>query len=129
MKKVLYLIALVGITTPSFSQLTMNNSVTPTDLVNNYLLGSGVTATNITYTGASISRSAFTCSGSCNLGMGAGILLSSGEATTAPAGFHHSTDVGSPGDYQLDSIINPRLTEDAAVLEFDFYVASDSVKF
>ncbi len=130
MKKVLYLVAILGLTTSSlFAQLTMNNAVTPTDLVNNYLLGSGVTATNITYNGSPIARSAFTCTGTCNLGMGAGILLSTGQATTAPAGFFHNTILGTPGDPQLDSIIDPRLTQDATILEFDFYVASDSLKF
>src|SRR5688572_2832911 len=128
MKKIIWLVLLVAFHANSFAQLTMNNAVTPAQLVAS-LLGPGVTASNITYTGASISRSLFTCGGSCNLGMTSGILLSSGEATTAAPSFHHSTDVGTPGYLQLDSIINPRLTQDAAILEFDFTVATDSVKF
>lgn len=116
---------------PGFAQLTANNTLTPTQLVNNILLGSGVTASNITFTGANVSRSSFTCAGACNLGVSNGVFLSSGEAlgTLAPASFFKSTDVGSAGDAQLDAIVNPQVTQDAAILEFDFTVASDSVKF
>ncbi|HMT30219.1 MAG TPA: choice-of-anchor L domain-containing protein, partial [Bacteroidia bacterium] len=131
MKKVLVFVALMVLNLHGFGQLTVNNAVTPTQLVNNFLLGAGVTATNITYTGAAISRSSFNCTGGCNLGVPNGVFLSSGEAIapTGPASYHHSTDVGSAGDAQLDAIVTPRLTEDASVLEFDFTVASDSVKF
>jgi len=136
MKKVYCLLAILCFTAPSFGQLIMNNAIVPapaaTTLVNNYLLGTGVTATNIVYTGAPIARSAFTCAGGCNLGMTNGILLSSGQALTSPGGGTSnfvSSDNGTPGDAMLDAIVFPRLTEDAAVLEFDFIVASDSLKF
>jgi trimeric autotransporter adhesin len=131
MKKLYFLIVLLIFNVHAFGQLTLNNTLTPTQLVNNVLLGSGVTASNITYTGAAISRASFTCGGACNLGVSDGILLSTGEATapTSPASYHHSTDVNAAGDAQLDAIVFPRLTEDAAILEFDFSVASDSVKF
>ena len=131
MKKFIWCLILTSLWMQGYSQLTLNNAVTPTNLVNNFLLGAGVTATNITYTGASISRSSFNCAGGCNLGVPGGILLSTGEAIapTSPASYHHSTDVNAAGDAQLDAIVAPRLTEDATILEFDFSVASDSVKF
>ena len=117
MKKVLWYVAVLGLSTPSFAQLTMNNALTPTQLVNNVLLGSGVTASNITYTGASIARSSFSCGGACNLGVSTGVLLSSGQAVTSPGGgtgIFVSTDNGTLGDAQLNAIVTPRVTEDAA---------------
>ncbi len=132
MKKVLIIFAFLCFSASVMGQLTMNNALTPTQLVTNYLLGAGVNATNITYTGSSSARAAFTCAGACNLGFGSGILLSSGQAVTSPGGGSSvfvSTVNGTAGDYQLDSIINPRLSQDAAILEFDFEVATDSVKF
>ncbi|MBK7968201.1 MAG: choice-of-anchor L domain-containing protein [Bacteroidetes bacterium] len=131
MKKVIICLFLACLTMPGFSQLTTNGALTPTQLVNNVLLGSGVTATNITYTGAAASKASFNCAGACNIGVPNGILLSSGSTAgaMAPAAVHNSTDMGTAGDAQLDAIVTPRLTEDASVLEFDFSVASDSVKF
>ncbi|MBL0342169.1 MAG: choice-of-anchor L domain-containing protein [Bacteroidetes bacterium] len=131
MKKIVFFVTLIGLHLQGFSQLTVNNTLTPTQLVNNILLGAGVTATNITYTGATSSRSSFNCAGACNLNISNGILLSSGEALNpmSPASYHHSTDVGSAGDAQLNSIVSPNVTQDAAILEFDFSVAADSVKF
>ncbi|MBL0073290.1 MAG: choice-of-anchor L domain-containing protein [Bacteroidetes bacterium] len=131
MKKVIICLFLACLTMPGFSQLTTNGTLTPTQLVNNVLLGSGVTATNITYTGAAASKASFNCAGACNIGVPNGILLSSGSTAgaMAPAAVHNSTDMGTAGDAQLDAIVTPRLTEDASVLEFDFSVASDSVKF
>ena len=131
MKRICLLLILLTVAASSQAQLTVNNAVTPTQLVNNILLGSGVTASNITFTGVSTQRSSFNCSGSCNLNMSTGVLLSTGHATspTAPASYFHSDDVGGGGDPQLNLIVSPLLTQDAAILEFDFAVSSDSVKF
>ena len=131
MRKVILSVAICSMSLPGFAQLTANNTLTPAQLVNNILLGSGVTATNITYTGAAVSRSSFTCAGACNLGVSNGVFLSSGEAigTLSPASFFKSTGLGGAGDAQLNAIVAPQLTQDATILEFDFTVASDSVKF
>ncbi len=114
----------------TFAQLTLTPA-TPAQMVAN-LLGPGVTATNITFTGSPSARATFTCGGSCSLGFPAGIMLSSGAASgpTAPASHFASTSHNLPGDPQLDAIVPSGLpTRDAAILEFDFSVASDSVKF
>ena len=116
--------------TGTFAQLTLTPA-TPAQMVAN-LLGPGVTATNITYTGSTAARATFTCGGTCSLGFPAGIMLSSGAASgpTSPASHFASTSHNLPGDPQLDAIVPSGLpTRDAAILEFDFSVASDSVKF
>src|SRR5688572_4820669 len=129
MRKILWLVLLVSLHVSSHAQLVMNNAVTPAQLVAN-LLGPGVTATNITYTGASVSRSLFTCGAAPGgIGFPSGIMLSTGEALGPgfPAGPNHSTIVRPPGsfDTQLNAIVFPDSTLDATVLEFDFVVATD----
>jgi trimeric autotransporter adhesin len=130
MKKILLFISLVCMSPMASAQLVLNNSATAAQLVSN-LLGPGVTATNITYTGAAGAKATFTCSGSCSLGFPGGIMLSTGSASgaTAPASVFQNTNNNTAGDAQLNSIVAPQLTQDAAILEFDFTVASDSVKF
>lgn len=115
----------------SHAQLNITNTLTPAQLVQNVLLGTGVTVSNVTYTGSAASRGSFTCAGGCNLGLGSGIFLTTGNTSSpfAPASYHHSTGMGTAGDPNLDAIVAPLLTEDAAVLEFDFSVAADSVQF
>ncbi|MFM2189866.1 MAG: hypothetical protein RL491_252, partial [Bacteroidota bacterium] len=131
MKRLLFtFLAFVVVSTSSFAQLTLSPA-TPAQMVAN-LLGPGVTATNITWTGAPAARATFTCSGSCSLGFPAGIMLSTGNASgqTSPASYFASTAHNLPGDPQLAPLAPGGLaTNDAAILEFDFSVASDSVKF
>ena len=131
MKRLLFtFLAFVVVSTSSFAQLTLSPA-TPAQMVAN-LLGPGVTATNITWTGAPAARATFTCSGSCSLGFPAGIMLSTGNASgqTSPASYFASTAHNLSGDPQLAPLAPGGLaTNDAAILEFDFSVASDSVKF
>jgi gliding motility-associated-like protein len=119
----------------SYSQLTTSTAITPAQMVQNVLLGNGVTATNITFSGVTNARGTFTCSVACNLGISNGIVLSTGNIDgtgTAAIGGNASnflgTDLGLPGDPVLEAIVNG-LTYDAVSLEFDFSVASDSVSF
>lgn len=119
---------LLGLST--FAQLTVNSSVTPTYLVNNVLLGSGITATGITYTGSATARGEFNGVAS-NIGFNSGLILASGNITTAigPNNIGSAgTDLGNPGDPDLDMICS-NTTYDAAVLEFDFVPMSDTLKF
>lgn len=114
------------------AQLTVNGSLTPTQLVQNVLLGSGVTATNITYNGNSMAVGSFNGSSS-NIGLSAGVILASGNISNAIG----PNNTGSAGtgftffggsDPDLD-VISANTTYDRAVLEFDFIPTSDTVKF
>jgi gliding motility-associated-like protein len=132
--------------TASFSQITTNNTMTPAQMVQNVLLGAGVTASNITYTGYVNGIATFTATPGVNLGFSGGLYLTSGSCllndpngsgTDGPFGPSSdqqsvSQDFSSPptnGDPDLDAIVSPLETADASVLEFDFIPQSDSVKF
>lgn len=115
----------------SFAQLTVSNSQTPAQLVQNVLLGPGVTASNITYSGSNLSRGQF--SGTSNLGLASGVILATGNITVAP-GPNNSGSSSADGtgiqsnDPELNSISTNTLY-DAAILEFDFVPLSDTIKF
>ncbi|MEP7265450.1 MAG: choice-of-anchor L domain-containing protein, partial [Bacteroidota bacterium] len=74
----------------------------------------------MTYTGSALSKGQFSCAG-CNLGMNSGVILSSGSvaAAAAPASSFSSVNTNMAGDAQLDALVSPLPTVDAAVLEFD----------
>lgn len=117
-------------------QLTTTQTLTPQQLVQNVLLGSGVTASNITYSGSPLQIAQFFATTSTSLGIPSGVFLSSGNASTSspdgPQGPNNatgtSTGFGGAGDANLNTVSTAG-TEDAAILEFDFVPSSDSIKF
>ena len=104
--------------------------MTPQQMVNQ-LLGGGVTAFNVRYTGANNAAGVF-CSGSGVFGFGNGIILTSGS-TTNVIGPNNSpsatTSNGLPGDLMLDALIPGFQTFDACILEFDFIPTGNQVQF
>lgn len=125
------LIVLLIFSQHSIAQLTTSTAMTPTQLVQNVLLGSGITATNITYTGAGISRGTFNGAAS-NIGLASGVIMSSGDIVNACGPNNQSgvtTSNGLTGDPDLDMIMSPTLSYDASIIEFDFVPTSDTVKF
>lgn len=110
-------------------QLSVSTNLTPTNLVNSVLLGPGVVAYNIQYTGANKAIGYF--SGTSNIGLNSGVILSTGSATSA-IGPNTTTSVttinSTPGNSQLTQICG-QPTSDAAILEFDFIPSSDTIKF
>lgn len=73
---------------------------------------------------------------SSNLGLDSGIVLTSGLANTGfgvgvngNSNLFADNDNFAQGDPQLDSLLNPTLTHDACVLEFDFIPTGDSLSF
>jgi len=114
----------------SYSQLVVNNTMTPQQLVQNILLGSGVTVSNIQFTGSLNAIGSFTGTSS-NIGIPSGIILASGNIVDA-VGPNNSAFAGvnlfQPGDAQLTAIAGND-TYDAAVLEFDFVPSADTIRF
>jgi hypothetical protein len=96
-------------------------TVTPSDLVEK-IIGTGITYSNVSYTGANIASGLFTGGTSAGLGLDDGLILSSGLATNA-IGPNVSPSISAEnnvaGDSDLDALI-PQSTYDASVLEFDF---------
>ena len=137
-KKIVWLWLLLLVSRAN-AQLVTNNSLTPQQLVQNVLIGSGVIATNVMYTGDANGIAAFTIPTNSNLGFTNGVFLTTGTTNTTningpsgPASSNFSGfDQTAVGDVDLDAIIasTGKTTEDASVLEFDFTAQSDSVKF
>ena len=124
---------LVCLSTQIKAQLTVNSAPTVTQLVQNILLGPGVSASNFIFTGTNSARGSFNCAGACNVGIGNGVLITSGGVTNA-IGPNNATGSGTDNPSGPDSDLNglhPTGTspQDAAVIEFDFTVATDSVRF
>ena len=115
-----------------------------TSLVNNVLLGTGVTASNIVFSQGLINPDAqigyFNGSNS-NLGLDSGIVLSSGNVLDAMPNSFAGGFFGGMGNYpdllNVANSVPPMINQafvvggvfDVAVLEFDFVPSSDTVKF
>lgn len=114
------------------AQLTVNSAMTPTQLVQNVLLGSGVTASNITFSGPNAARGEFNGTAS-NIGFPGGVILATGDISVA-VGPNNSGSLSNGGtgtistDPQLTGIATNTLY-DAAILEFDFVPLADTLKF
>jgi gliding motility-associated-like protein len=129
LKNFLVFIFASACSTASFSQITVNSNLSPQQIVQDYLLGGGVTVSNVVYTGSATFRGVF--QGTSNLGMTEGIILASGMISNAVGPNNDegiSDSQGLPGDHDLNAIIGDS-TNDAAVLEFDFIPASDTISF
>ncbi len=112
-------------------------------LVNNVLMGNGVTASNITFSGQAAQIGFFYngLNGTPSLGIDSGIVISSGNVADIPPGGNQPSigQYSGPGDPDLLTIAqsvtsNPSAssisaTFDGAFLEFDFTPIGDTVKF
>ncbi|WP_291275677.1 choice-of-anchor L domain-containing protein [Flavobacterium sp.] len=123
------------------AQLTVNNTtVTPQQLVQNVLLGSGITVTNVKFNGstanASVSRDQaglFNGGVSTNLGINSGVILATGKAQVAigPNGAGSSSNpTANPleGDPDL-ALLSGQTIRNVAILEFDFIPQGQNLSF
>ncbi|WP_139346724.1 choice-of-anchor L domain-containing protein [Sinomonas mesophila] len=104
-------------------------TLTPNDLAST-LLGAGVTASNVTYTGAPVASGTFS-GGAASVGFDTGVILTSGSAAGAmgPNSLPNTTTAnGLAGDADLTALSSVP-TRDASVLEFDFTPNADTVYF
>jgi hypothetical protein len=122
---------MICITNHSEAQLVVNHAYTPTQLVSQILLGSGITVSNITYTGDTGAIGYFIGSSS-NIGLPAGLMMCTGNIYNAvgPVGTNvGGTCLSLPGDSDLTNLCGCGVTNDACILEFDFVPTGDTVKF
>jgi len=115
----------------SFGQLSVTQQ-NAQSLVQNVLIGSGVTVSNITFTGNSVMLGSFNGSNS-NIGLQSGIMMSTGRIYDA-IGPNNSPstgeDLGVAGYSLLQNLLGPDAeTNDAAVLRFNFVCEGDKVQF
>ncbi len=117
-------------------QILLDNTLTPERVVQNVLLGGGVTASNVTFNGvlnAPIDVQVGSFNGTnCNVGIASGVILATGDIDVAlgPNNAAGATlgDGDGQGDPDLDEASNST-TYDRAVLEFDFIPSGDSLEF
>lgn len=137
MKSFKLLVLGVLIYSTSKAQLTVQNTQTPAQLVQNVLVGGGVQIFNIQFNGQPgniITPQAGTFNGvNSNIGINNGILLTTGDITVAPGPNNSgssttTTNPPSGSDPDLNTI-SGNITYDKAVLEFDFIPIGDTVKF
>jgi gliding motility-associated-like protein len=137
MKKIVF-VALFFFLSNSFSQITVQNTQTPTQLVQNILLGNGILSSNIKYNGSSIDAlsvqhnvASFNSVGT-NFTINDGLLLTTGYADIAAGpntNLVNDINVSNPyKDPDLDSLSSAPITN-GAVIEFDFQAISDTFSF
>lgn len=131
--KVFYLILFFCLPNLLLAQLIVNNSFTTQQLVQNILLGPGVTVSNVTYTGDPNAIGFFNGTAT-NIGLDSGIVITTGTifAPDGPQGPNNIGWSGIDNFYAGDpdiSIITNDVTFNAAILEFDFVPIADTVQF
>lgn len=123
----------------------LNHGATANGLATS-LAGSGVTVSDVTYTGANRAAGAFSSPDGTTIGFPSGVVLDSGNVETLPTdnqctggvegpndcnentGDDNSTGEGTPGDSDL-SALSGDPTFDASVLDFNFVPAHPTVQF
>jgi gliding motility-associated-like protein len=147
MLRILSFVLLVTLVfTSKFSaQIVVANTLTPEQIVNQVLLGGGVTATNITYQGATGATTVqnnvatYSCPNNATFPIQSGILLTTGNALGA-VGPNNSTGGSNFGSAQLvDADLTvlantppppfPASITNGVIIEFDFVPQGDSIKF
>lgn len=133
--KIVLVISSVLFAVCSYGQLVTSTAQTPNGLVQNVLLGQGVTVSNIQYSGTSTSIGSFTAAGT-NLGIASGIVMTTGTVLNngnGPQGPNNASgsgiDNGTGGSPALSNLIGGTATHNAAILQFDFVPYSDTVRF
>lgn len=121
----------------SFAQITVTNTQTPTQLVQNVLIGSGIVASNITFNGTTAGANAISNTigyfqkGTSTFPMNAGVVIGTGNVNSLPGAgsVFQSSTTGGGSDPDLVAISGVPNIYDAAVLEFDFVAVGDSMTF
>lgn len=119
------------------AQMNVNTAMTPAQLVQNVLVGGGVSVSNVTYNGVVVNlpqdgSGSFTNGNSTNLGLDAGLILSSGLASNipGPSSYFGSDVLNTGSDPDLLAITTAgNSINDKSILEFDFVPNGDSLKF
>ncbi len=109
--------------------------MSPLGLVQNVLLGPGVTVSNILYNGSPAALGSFQATNT-NLGIDEGVVLTTGTVIDngdGPQGPNNQAGAGMDnnigGSALLSGLIGGTQTFNASILEFDFVPYSDTVRF
>lgn len=129
----IFLFAIISFSTKAQFYVVPNTNAV--QLVNDFIL-TGVTTTNVQYTGDTNTLGSFTGGNLTNLGMNDGIAMTTGSLDTAinasvgdPASVFANYSNNYPGDPMLNALIAPWTTYDASVLEFDLNPVGNILEF
>lgn len=131
-----FLLVFLFIQSAVIGQITITNTQSPSNLVDNVLLGNGITASNITVNGSAANANNVTNKigyfekGNSTFPINRGVVMSTGNVNNlpGPANNFASTAVGGGSDPDLVTISGVNIN-DANVLEFDFVATGDSMQF
>ena len=130
MKKLLALLAILAANIMVYSQITVTND-SPTNLVQNVLLGGGIVASSITSQGNPDQFSSFTALPGTPIDFSSGLVIST-FGMNAPdclqQGGSGYFGAGTPGDADLTATAGLP-TYNAAWIQFDFIPTGDTLKF
>ena len=131
MKRIILFTALLVCSLGAKAQLFVDDSYTIDDMINGFFSTSGVSISNVSYSGAPLSLAFFEGSQS-NIGLNAGLLITTGKASNA-VGPNNIPGLGAnmalPGTPWLDALIPGYITFDASVIEMDIVPTSDTLAF
>ena len=141
MKNILFIASILLVINGVNAQITVTNTQTPNSLVQNVLLGFGVTASNITVNGSPVNAGnvqgniAYFSAAGTTFPIPSGVLLTTGNAAAAvgpnTSGSFTNNNPATPNvssDPHLNAIANSGVTN-GTVLEFDFIPAGDTISF
>ena len=137
-KYCLLLILILTFSRGAKAQVSVTDNLTAAQLAQQ-LVGAGVTYSNAVLTCPTGASGQFTVTGTSNLGIGSGIVLTTGKAKTNPATFVAGVDGDQATNFASSPNAAPGLpelttlsghpTHDACKLEFDFVPDGDSLLF
>lgn len=135
-KQILLLLAGLMLGTAVSGQITIDQSMTPEELVQDVLLGEGVSVSNITFNGQPgnvLNTQIGRFTGPSNfVDFNDGIIMASGDVILAEGGFGGIVDPNVTGDPDLFALANEGGTNfsvnNNAILEFDFVPTGDSLE-
>jgi len=116
----------------TYAQITIDNTLTATELVEQYLIGDGVEVDNITFNGApgdEVNVQIGLYNGPSDfIEFDEGVVMASADVVTIAGEFGGPLNNPVTDDPDLVQISGFNIN-DAAVLEFDFLATSDSIRF
>jgi len=141
MKKIAFLFYLLFCVTANAQLVIDNTTQTPKQLVQNVVVGQGVSVSNIKYNGTAANADVvsdqvgqFTNGLTTNIGLSTGIILSTGNAIIANG--PNDTNLGTLptsnpfiGDNDLYILSNYQSIQNVAILEFDFVPTGNKLNF
>lgn len=121
------------------AQITVQNTLTPEQIVQNVLLGSGITVSNITINGSTLNAKSVSqqvgtfTKGTSTFPIDNGVIISTGRVLNVPGNSSAQSSSSIVTSYtdtdpDLASIAGTSIN-DALVLEFDFLPSGDSLSF